>query len=77
MPTAATLHDFDERVLLQQLWRRMNFADRAYSTWFLVLSLALLVAPHRAENEYRYLVLNAVILGWILLTSWKSDGGPM
>ena len=65
----------EENVLLQQLWRRMNFSDRAYSLWFLGLTLALLFVPHHLENWPRFLLLNAAILEVIVLTAWKALEG--
>ncbi len=63
----------EDNVILEQLWRRMNFADVMYAGWFLALTLALLLAPHQAGNWARYLLLNAIILETIVLTAWKAS----
>ncbi len=66
----------EERVLLQQLWHRMNFPDRVYGGWFLALSLGLLFHPMALDHWPRFLLLNAIILETIVLTAWKAQSSP-
>lgn len=65
-----------ERFLLHQLWRRMNFSDRVYAGWFLLLTLALLTAPIHLAHWPRFLLLNAFILETVALTASRAEHSP-
>lgn len=59
-------------MILQQLLRRMNFSDRTYAAFYLVLTIALLFRPQNLEYWPRFIVLNSAILAIIILTSWYA-----
>ena len=62
-------HPDEENVILQQLLHRMNFSDRTYTGWYLLLTIALLLKPQNIEHWPRVIVLNLLLLTTIIVTA--------
>jgi membrane-associated phospholipid phosphatase len=58
-----------KNVILQQLLRRMNFTDRTYAAWYLLLTIALLIRPQNIEHWSHFLLFNSAILAAIIVLS--------
>jgi len=65
----------EENVILQQLLRRMNFSDRTYAAWYLVLTIALSLEPQKIEHWPRVILLNLLILTIITVTACYAKRG--
>lgn len=61
---------------MHELWRRLNLADRLYSTWFVCLSITLLIRPEVPHATISDLTINILFVVTIALSAIWDDRSP-